>query len=550
MCFFYIPNNSIFAARKKIMKKSIILYIFIITSISVGYSQERVSVQNLKKHISYLASDDLEGRLPGSKGDSLTLKYIVNQLKSYGFTSFFDKELLQFSYINKRVPDSTVNVSINGDELTIGKDYVIPPYSGSSKITSLINIKKDDDTTSGVMAGSAVLLKSDNEKVKMIAVKYAQMGASAILFYNPGENNFNYSTSDFSSQLSIPVIYLSPSAAEQIISYGISYINASINLYNIRTYTNNVVMVLKSKNSNGSILIGAHHDHLGKGQYSSRKPGSNEVHNGADDNASGVSAVLETARIFSKNKSKLKHNLIIATFGAEERGLFGSKFLADSLKKLGKTPILMINLDMVGRLNEDKIQVGGTGTFPGSDSIIALANSKNFLKVATTKGGTGASDHSSFYNTGSSVLYLTTGVHQQYHTPEDDETLINYEGMAKVTSLVYDIAEIVASGKFMPQFSKVEDEAEPVRSSFKVSLGVVPDFTYEEGDGFRIGAVSPGRPAMKAGLIAGDIITSMNGKKVKNIYEYMAGLNELEAGKKVEVEVKREGKILKFTIEL
>lgn len=530
------------------------IFIIAILSIITGQSlisQTKSDITNLKTYLNFLASDKMNGRLPGSLEDSLCRDYITRKLLKIGYKPYFSKSSLPFNFIKSRESSNDSYVQLDNQILEKGTDYLIPPFSGNNEISAKIVCIDNTNSSDTIEKGSAVLIKSTVEDIKLKVTAFADKGASALLFYNPDDTKFNYPSSELSAQLSIPVIYISPATASKILSKGSANIKVKTEMLITRTHSANVVMTLNVENPAGTIIIGAHFDHLGRGEYSSRTPNRMEVHNGADDNASGVASIIEIGNLFYKNKKNLKYNIIIAAFGAEEKGLLGSKAFADSLKRASRLPAIMFNLDMVGRLVDDKIQVGGIGTFSRADSLVNKINEKSGFKLSFTKGGTGSSDHSSFYSVGVPVLYFTTGVHQQYHTPDDDIELINFEGMAKVCDFVYNISSQIAFGQFTAKYTKVASaDEEPVRTSFKVSLGVIPDFTYEVGDGFRIGAVSDGKPAYKAGLIAGDIITSMNGKIVKNIYEYMARLGELKSGDLVEVLVKRDGKILNYSIQL
>lgn len=529
------------------MKKSLLL--ILIALISAGnISAQNIKSSAIKKHIEYLASDKLKGRLPGTEGDTLAMNYIERHLERSGFSPLYNDPFFEFQFLKGRVEDKSSFIKFGKEPLITGVDYFTVPFSGSGKFTSkVICIDSIPDNVDN-LKGSAILFKSSPDAVRMAAVKFADLGASALIFYSDDNSGFN--VSDAASQLSIPVICISKDLAYKIKGSPEVEISGAILMNTLRGRSANVVMVKRVKNASGTIMIGAHFDHLGMGEYGSRTPGRREIHNGADDNASGVAAMLEIASSLAENTKSLKFDIVAAAFGGEERGLLGSKALADSMKKAGNLPSIMLNLDMVGRLVDDKIQAGGVGTFKKADSLLALINSDYLFKISETKGGTGASDHSSFYSAGVPVLFFTTGVHQQYHTPEDDPSLINYEGTSKVASYINELAYEFASGRFIPQYTYVEGEAEPVRTSFKVTLGVVPDFTYEVGDGFRIGAISSGKAADIAGLLAGDIIISMGGKPVKNIYEYMARLGELKAGQKTEIVVKREGKTINFTVEL
>ncbi|MDZ4058784.1 MAG: M28 family peptidase, partial [Bacteroidales bacterium] len=261
-------------------------------------------------------------------------------------------------------------------------------------------------------------------------------------------------------------------------------------------------------------------------------------------------AAIEAGRLLSSNGyGCAQYGFAVVAFGAEERGLIGSRILADTLSVLLKLPALMLNMDMVGRMNEMKLQAGGAGTFKGADSIINDVNRCFNLNMVITQEGYGPSDHASFYTKGVPVLYFTTGVHSQYHTPEDVFELINFDGIKVVTAFVSKLMSGVLNSELIPEYQKSEAPS-PSRRSFRVTLGVIPDFTYEKGDGFRVGSVTDGRAAQKAGMLEGDIITEMGSRKINNIYDYMSALGDLKPGERCEVTVVRSGDSIRLIVEL
>lgn len=307
----------------------------------------------------------------------------------------------------------------------------------------------------------------------------------------------------------------------------------------------NVVGFLDHKAKN-TVVIGAHFDHLGMGHFSSLHTGGEAIHNGADDNASGVACMLYLAERL-KDKSFKKNNYLFVAFSAEELGLVGSKYFAEHLPMPKEKINYMFNMDMVGRLNAEKVlAVMGTGTSPTWNTVLANTD-KQGLQLKTSENGIGPSDHTSFYLIDLPVLAFFTGQHTDYHKPSDDAELLNFDGIAQIGDLM--LALIAATGPAGKlAFTKTKDENENKKAaSFKVTLGVLPDYVFA-GDGMRIDGVLDGRPAAAAGLLKGDVIIKLGTKEVKTVYDYMEGLAMFKAGESTEVVVLREGKTQTFKV--
>lgn len=301
-----------------------------------------------------------------------------------------------------------------------------------------------------------------------------------------------------------------------------------------------------------TIVIGAHYDHLGKGfQGSSLSPDSkNKIHNGADDNASGTAGVLELARYFAGNNVKEKHNFLFITFSGEELGLLGSKHYVERPTLPLNTVAAMINMDMIGRLDEQKgIIVSGWGTSDVWGKWIPELAKRQKLKVTVDSSGVGASDHTSFYLKNIPVVQFFTGGHGDYHKISDDADKINYEGESRILTLISELLEGLDKETSGPQFLAAGNpHSATTTSNFKVTLGVMPDYSYT-GKGLKIDGVSKARPAEKAGIVAGDIITKLAGEPIGTIYDYMEILGKHEKGQTVEAEFLRgnEKKVVKVT---
>lgn len=288
-----------------------------------------------------------------------------------------------------------------------------------------------------------------------------------------------------------------------------------------------------------TIVIGAHYDHLGMGGEGSLHRDGEAIHNGADDNASGVAVMLQLANHLRYEEFKGNNYLFIA-FSGEEMGLLGSNFFTKNptidLSKVN----YMINMDMVGRLNDEKtLAVHGTGTSPIFPQTVFSVNT-NF-EIAEHKSGVGPSDHTSFYLNDIPVLHLFTGQHEDYHKPGDDSEKLNYEGMQMIEQYIQAIIEeLNDNGKL--KFTKTKDESSVV-PSFKVGLGVVPDYLFS-GKGMRIDGVSEGRAAQNAGLEKGDVVIKMGDSTVVDMMSYMRALSTYDIGDETTIVIDRKGEEL------
>ncbi len=295
----------------------------------------------------------------------------------------------------------------------------------------------------------------------------------------------------------------------------------------------NVIGFLDNKAEN-TIIIGAHYDHLGYGAEGSLYRGeTKEIHNGADDNASGVAVLLSLA-------TKLKgsnpgNNYLFMAFSGEEMGLLGSNYFTKNPTIDLSKANYMINMDMVGRLKQDStLAVYGVGTSPILKQIVKANNSK--FKIIENESGVGPSDHTSFYNSDIPVLHFFTGQHDDYHKPGDDIEKLNYEGMETISTYIFDIISDLDDNGKLP-FRKTKNESEDV-PRFKVGLGVIPDYLFD-GKGMRIDGVSEDKPAQKAGLQKGDIVIKLGDSLVTDMMSYMRALSAFDKGDNTTVKVKR-----------
>jgi Zn-dependent M28 family amino/carboxypeptidase len=320
----------------------------------------------------------------------------------------------------------------------------------------------------------------------------------------------------------------------------------------VTSYSNNIIGFLEGNDpvlKNEVIVVGAHKDHLGDGLKYGSLYGKDEpaIHNGADDNASGTAGVLELAQKFAFRKDKLRRSYFFILFGAEEAGTIGSSYFTKSELFKSLNIICMLNMDMIGRVSDNKLVIHGTGTSSMWKSAIdSLNNLKEHLALTFKDEGYGPSDHSSFYSKDIPVLHFFTGIHPDYHKPTDDWELINAEGEVKVLELIADIITVLDNRETKPDFIKTKDDKQTM-TGFKVTLGVVPDYASNV-EGLQIMGVKEGGTAQKAGLVGGDVIIKLGPHNIKNIYDYTYALGQFKPGDETEVVVKRGDEVLTFKV--
>ena len=328
--------------------------------------------------------------------------------------------------------------------------------------------------------------------------------------------------------------------------------------------THNILAVLPGKDKHLKheyIVVGSHYDHLGMGGQGSgsRRPDTLAVHPGADDNASGDAVVLQLAKYFKQKGSP--RSIIFAFFGAEEQGLIGSKQFLEWMKKEDaqrinlpadkKDIVAMVNLDMVGRMRDSAMSVSGTGTSSAFKAMVEQVAEQNQLNVSCTPDGYGPSDHASFVAAEIPVLFLTTGGHMEYHTPDDMPPTLNYDGLQQTLTFSEALIDRLASLPTTPDYISVPSSNTMKHAKFKVTLGLMPDVMGASRiPGLRADIVVAGKPAHQAGIRSGDIIQEIDGKPVKNINEYMERLSELEPDTIIPVKVLRNEEIITFDVHL
>ena len=329
----------------------------------------------------------------------------------------------------------------------------------------------------------------------------------------------------------------------------------AVGIFNTRATVNNVLAYLPGK-SDEYVIVGAHYDHLGRGTFDSLAPSLiGQIHPGADDNASGTAGVLELARLLAPLKGQLPRGILFASFAGEELGLLGSaEWVKEPTKPLDKA-VAMINMDMIGRIKDGKVYVGGVGTGTTLQKVLDEAHGDSPLKFEISQSGYSSSDHTSFVMKKIPVLFFFSGLHSDYHKPSDTWEKINPDSAASLLNVVGRVTIELASAPTRPVFAEVlENNPHAGMPStggggYGPYFGSIPDFGQTE-NGVKFSDVKPGSPAANAGLKAGDVLIQFGSKPIKNLYDFTDALRASKVGDVVPVTVLRDGKELKVDVKL
>lgn len=527
-------------------------------------------INSLEQNLSYLASDRLEGRLMGSRGEKMAYEFILDNFQSLGLSPKGNNGSYLQEFALNKLSFNKVNFTINKKSFELNLVGINPtnyyPLSGC-------NVGDYKGRTVWLGAGNdADYLNKKNLDDKILVFKLAEkdnpynkisleakidtaiaLGAKGVVIINQNPNVLEPDFIPFfkANFYKIPVYFLSHLNKIDTLNFD----NASITL-NVDTITrtltgHNVLAYLNNKATN-TVVIGAHYDHLGYNElggstYRKTENEKPQIHNGADDNASGTAALIELAEVIKKAHLS-KYNYLFIAFSGEEEGLLGSNYFCKH-PTIDTTKInYMINMDMLGRLDTVKqtFAIDGVGTSPSWNTALANINIEG-IKPKTSESGVGASDHTSFYNIGIPVLHFFTGTHYDYHKPSDDDNLINYKGELAVFKYIYNlIYNLDQEPKLV--FTKTKDTHTSTGStSFKVTLGIMPDYLYE-GRGVKIDGVTEGRPAALAGLKRSDTLIKLGPDEVTDMQAYMKCLGKYNKGEKVKAIVERDGKQIEVEI--
>lgn len=570
-----------------------------------------ITVADLKQHIYFLASDSLKGRKPGTPEADIAAGYIRDQFISYGLEPIGENGFQYFNVTTSVEPGTGNSLTIDETAGIFDSTFQLMPFTSNGTLDAEVvfvgfGIELENDTltwndyTNVDVTGKWVLvLRGDPEPDKEESI-FAVSGsdrdkalaakdhhAAGIIFVNGpqygAEDKLAAQTFNrVSAGAGLLAINISQSLANKLLdntkltisqledSIRVSMkplggmplmkkLSATTDLKRVEVTTCNVVFMIPGSDpilKDEFVVIGGHYDHLGFGGpgSGSRMPDTIAIHNGADDNASGTAAVIELAELLASRKSELKRSVIFMAFGAEEMGLLGSQFFASNPMVNLKQVKLMLNFDMIGRLNAEKptLMIGGTGTAVETEELLKIWEEGSEMGFNHAPEGYGSSDHASFYGAGVPVLFFFTGAHQDYHTPLDDADLINYEGEKAILDFAVPLVVDLIN---RPEALVYQETAAPKQEgrnsrTLKVKLGIMPDFTNSENNGLGVGGVTAGGPASAAGMKKGDRITALDGMEVTNIYDYMARLKKLKPGQRITVDIVRDDQVLILIVEL
>ncbi len=523
---------------------------------------DKITRDNLEAHIKFLADDKLEGRRAGSNGEKLAMQYVSEKFKTTGVLAKGVDGYYQPFEINEglQINEGTY-LTINETPLVTGKDFFPFTFSAEKALEASPAVAIQEADMPWFIDLKEILEENKSnphfdltEYIKKNSKKAYDRAATAVIIYNtsPDDDKLYFDSKDKSESIAIPVIYVMKDAAKKYFTDATATLKIKMNVdigekkrigHNVIGYIDNAAAT--------TVILGAHFDHLGYGEdgNSMHRTGEKLIHNGADDNASGTAALLELARILKTTKAKNNNYLFIA-FSGEELGLFGSKYFTEHPTIDLKAANYMINMDMVGRLNDSTkiLAVGGYGTSPTWATVINAQDKKIPFAIKIDSSGTGPSDHTSFYRKDIPVLFFFTGQHKDYHRPSDDAERINYNGELGVINYINTIINTLNKQTQKLAFTKTREAAVSM-TPFRVTLGIMPDYTFP-GTGVRADGVTDGRPAAEAGLKAGDVIIQLGDNVITSVESYMQVLNKFSKGDKTKVKYKRGNEILESDIQL
>lgn len=656
-----------------------------------------VETARLRAHITYLASDKLEGRRTGTNGAQEAAKYVAEEFKRYGLEPGGDGWDIVRTASNRNVVARLSNyeqsfpyvagVELGGGnamtatrradltggsplaiDFKVGEDWTPLGFSSNARVEGaavfvgfgITDAAQNHDDYNGADVKDKIVLalsgapdgdnphsrfaRSGELRFKAAAARAAGARALVVIaseekFANDKLSRLRFDNSG--GDAGIPVAAISRQSAAKLLGlptladfektvgvFGASgqssqdisgyrvvitrgnefakgvVFNLTTDVVRKNAPAVNVVGVLEGsdpKLKDEVIVIGAHYDHLGRGGEGSLAAREGDIHHGADDNASGTAGLLELARLFSQERERMRRTVVFIAFGGEEEGLIGSSFYVQHPARPLERTVAMLNMDMIGRLNNEALNVGGVGTSDVWREWVSRANGTTSMKVKAgaiptqeaapaaekrdpsggaapmqmdtsltasadnraaaaaaatpaerfqlriSEDGYGPSDHSSFYSKQVPVLFFFTGSHEDYHKPTDTADRINYDGEARVLEFVREIVYGLQDAATRPAYATAKSDAATRRTGFNVSLGTIPSYA-DSTDGLKLEGVREGSPAQAAGLAAGDVIVKLAGRDVKNVYDYTQALSEMKAGQEYEVELLRGGQRLTLKI--
>lgn len=575
--------------------------------VQLSYSQSEITSTEIYHHIEFLSHDTLQGRFPGTEGDIISANYIKKEFQSYGLELLYD-EGFQYFDIQTKSKATKKSLKIDNFSCKYVEEYQPLIFSASGSFTSQavfagygMNIQDSTFTWNDYenvdvqgkwvvifrgapnVTGYPATFFDDFVKPYSKVVEAQDNGAVGVIFINPVHSFSNDDLiepcfSRVNQQAKIPAFSVKRFTGDRIfksigktvfeleqsikrnnapLNYDLKCtISAELEIEPVMVTTQNVVAMLPGNDpvlSEQYIVIGAHYDHLGFGGCGSGSmmPDTLAVHNGADDNASGVAGVLEIAEFLANHN--LKRSVIFVAFGAEERGLLGSEFFVNNLPVEKDSISGMLNFDMIGKYN-GKLSILGTGTAVEFEDLIAdIEIDTNTFRVKTSQKAYSGSDHASFIKKGIPALFFYASSGKDYHTPLDDVQFVDTESEKQVLDFIADFAVLLSNNDKKLTFQEVKSQAHNGgnrHGAGGVKFGIVPSFEDIGNVGLKVGDVVANGPAATAGMLADDIITAINDQPITNIYDYMARLQKLKTGELVKVKINRNGSELELDVQL
>ena len=535
------------------MNKRLIIFILLLGLSLPSFAQNKLYdeavLTRMQFDLNFLSSDSLKGRLPGTLESDVARDFIQSRMAEFGLLPFGEEGYLQPFPVAENVK---VNYDITG--LRMGKKVLIPhvdfypvAYSSNGQASAKTvyigyGIIKEDgsynDYAGKDVEGKIAVLNisspdgihphsaytsyhSISQRLEMAKEK----GALAVLLINPEKTASDVSEL-FKSILSvdIPVLFVRNQNIEEQLVAKSRKITLSVNMEEQTSLAYNIIGLVDN-GQRKTVVLGAHYDHIGMGAENSLYEGKPAIHNGADDNGSGTTLLLELLAYYGARKDQ-NYNYAILFFSAEESGLIGSKYFTEHPTFPLVTVDYMINFDMVGRLRDNRFQISGTGTALEWDRV--LSEPIHQLNIKKDPHGVGPSDHTSFYYKDIPVLHFFTGTHEDYHKPSDDVEKVNFKGMLKLSDFVKSITSKTSEYERLT-FQKTKSAEQQTVPSFTVTLGVMPDYIYG-GPGVKLDGVTEDRPAAKAGIKTGDIVMKIGDFTIDDIYSYMRALSAYKPG--------------------
>jgi hypothetical protein len=567
------------------------------------------------QHVTYLARDEMKGRGNGSPELTQAGDYIAAQFKAAGLQPQGENgTYFQTFEITTGTEFGPANVvQVNGKALKRNEEFVPIAFSNTANVTGPVvfagyGITAPElhyDDYQGIDAKNKVVVVLRHEPQELDehsvfngknftshatfdnkAVNARQHGAIGIIFitdpnnHRPDQEEVGAATRGAPSEnigipsvhaRRTPILEMFKNAGKDIAtiqkqidvdlkpaSFELSMVMVRIgtDIVRVRKSVRNVIGALPGSDpslKNEWVVLGAHYDHLGLGDQHSLAPAMiGQIHHGADDNASGTAGVIEVAAVASKERALFKRSVLFMAFAGEELGLLGSNYFVNHPTIPLPNVMGMINLDMIGRVTNDRIFVEGVGTSPKFKPWVDEFNKSVGMKIDYSNSGFGGSDHMSFNIKRVPVIFFFSGLHMDYHKPSDTADKINAPGAIKVLSLVYMTLEQMARDAERLQYTEVQRPPQPAGGGgdgYGPYFGSIPDFR-DDLKGVPFADVTPNSPAAKGGLKAGDLLVEFDGKPIENLYDFTYALRGKKPGDVVIVVIKRNGQDVKATITL